>query len=230
MASLIDVDQEVGSSLGKWLLFSNPDSTRGRQRITIKASPDRGLTWPKEHRLLLDEGRSAGYSCMSMIDEKTIGILYEGSQAQMTFQRISLKDLTGKADAPSGPVPKVSRQSLKLPNILLIVSEDNSEHLGCYGEQRVHTPHLDALAEGVRVVRSAGGSSRVEKSGGQCGASRHPTATAQSHARLSHEIKDPFASKANITTFIAEQKEYLHKQYKAAGFRWPHLAMFEMAQ
>ena len=68
--------------------------------MTIKASPDRGLTWPVAHRLLLDEGQSAGYSCMSMIDEKAIGILYEGSQAQMTFQRIPLKDLTDKADAP----------------------------------------------------------------------------------------------------------------------------------
>lgn len=41
------------------------------------------------------------------------------------------------------------------PNILLIVSEDNSEHLGCYGEDRVHTPHLDALAaEGIRYTRA----------------------------------------------------------------------------
>ena len=38
------------------------------------------------------------------------------------------------------------------PNILFIVSEDNSEHLGCYGEKRVHTPHLDQLASaGVRI-------------------------------------------------------------------------------
>lgn len=34
------------------------------------------------------------------------------------------------------------------PNILFIVSEDNSDHFGCYGEQRVHTPHLDELAAG----------------------------------------------------------------------------------
>lgn len=98
MASLINVDREVGKDLGGWLLFSNPDSTRGRHHITIKASPDRGLTWPKEHRLLLDEGQGAGYSCMSMIDRKTVGILYEGSQAHMTFQRIPLKELLGEAD------------------------------------------------------------------------------------------------------------------------------------
>jgi sialidase-1 len=93
MASLIDVDQEVGKDLGSWLLFSNPDSTRGRHHIMIKASPDRGLTWPIENRLLLDEEKSAGYSCMTMIDEKTVGILYEGSQAHMTFQRIPLEYL-----------------------------------------------------------------------------------------------------------------------------------------
>ena len=93
MASLIDVNRELGKEAGGWLLFSNPDSTQGRNHITIKASPDRGLTWPKEHRLLLDEHNSAGYSCMSMIDDKTVGILYEGSQANMTFQRIPLSDL-----------------------------------------------------------------------------------------------------------------------------------------
>ncbi|QDV25457.1 sialidase family protein [Aureliella helgolandensis] len=93
MASLINVDREVGANVGTWLLFSNPDSTRGRHHITIKASPDHGLTWPKEHHLLLDKGSGSGYSCMSMIDRHTVGILYEGSQAQLTFQRIPLKDL-----------------------------------------------------------------------------------------------------------------------------------------
>lgn len=41
------------------------------------------------------------------------------------------------------------------PNVLFIVSEDNSEQISCYGETRVHTPHLDALAEtGVRYDRA----------------------------------------------------------------------------
>ncbi|MDG2390802.1 MAG: sulfatase-like hydrolase/transferase [Planctomycetaceae bacterium] len=117
MASLIDVDQELGKDVGKWLLFSNPNSTRGRHHITIKLSPDRGQTWPNEHRLLLDEETGAGYSCMSMIDEETVGILYEGSQAHMTFQRIPLDDLVGKARTPDRPVPKESEQSLKLPRV-----------------------------------------------------------------------------------------------------------------
>lgn len=39
----------------------------------------------------------------------------------------------------------------KKPNILLIVSEDNGQDLGCYGDAYVKTPNLDALAgDGVR--------------------------------------------------------------------------------
>lgn len=36
-------------------------------------------------------------------------------------------------------------------NILLMISEDNGQHLGCYGDPHAQTPHLDELAsEGVR--------------------------------------------------------------------------------
>ena len=95
MASLINVDRERNDDLGGWLLFSNPNNRRGRQRMTIKASPDAGVTWPEDRQLLLDEAPSAGYSCMSMIDDETVGILYEGSQAHMTFQRVKLRDIVG---------------------------------------------------------------------------------------------------------------------------------------
>ncbi|MEC8389122.1 MAG: sialidase family protein, partial [Planctomycetota bacterium] len=93
MASLINVDRELRHQGQGRLLFSNPDSLSGRQRMMIKASLDLGVSWPKPHCLLLDEGRSAGYSCMSMIDNETVGILYEGSQAHMTFQRIKLSSI-----------------------------------------------------------------------------------------------------------------------------------------
>ena len=93
MASLINVDQELGQTTHRRLLFSNPDSTGSRDHITIKASNDLGMTWPAHLRLLLDEGRGGGYSCMTMIDTRTVGILYEGSQAHLTFQRIRLDDL-----------------------------------------------------------------------------------------------------------------------------------------
>jgi len=92
MASLIDIGRETDTE-NQWLLFSNPNSITHRHRITIKGSPDRGLSWPQRHQLLLDEGRGAGYSCMTMIDDQTIGIIYEGSQSDMTFQRISIDNI-----------------------------------------------------------------------------------------------------------------------------------------
>lgn len=158
MASLISVDQELGRDVGGWLLFSNPDSLAARERITIKASPDGGETWPKQHRLLLDEGRGAGYSCLTMIDEKTVGILYEGSRAHMTFQRIPLDDLiTGSAPAETAEASfeTVRDKDDSRPNILLIVSEDNGAELGCYGDPYARTPVLDQLAkEGCRFANA----------------------------------------------------------------------------
>lgn len=93
MASLIHVkakDNVLGKEL---LLFSNPNDPKKRHRITIKASLDGGVTWPTDHQLLLDEREGWGYSCLTMIDRETVGILYESSVAHMTFQAIKLKDL-----------------------------------------------------------------------------------------------------------------------------------------
>lgn len=83
-------------------LFSNPNTpaTRpamyARKNITIKASLDAGITWPSEYQINLDEEQGWGYSCLTQIDKETIGILYEGSTAQMVFQQIQLKDLLTK--------------------------------------------------------------------------------------------------------------------------------------
>ena len=75
------------------LLFSNPNSKYQRHKQTIKVSFDDGKTWPEKYWIELDEGRGAGYSCITSIDNTTIGILYEGSQAQMTFQQIDISAL-----------------------------------------------------------------------------------------------------------------------------------------
>lgn len=91
MASLISVPAEK-NALGKdILLFSNPDTTDVRRDITIKASLDGGVTWP--YKLLLDEGYGWGYSCLTMVDSETVGILYESSVANMTFQTVKLQDI-----------------------------------------------------------------------------------------------------------------------------------------
>ncbi|XAL98876.1 exo-alpha-sialidase [Phycisphaeraceae bacterium D3-23] len=96
MASLINVDRELGREYTGVLLFSNPASTAARQEMTIKASVDGGMTWPEDMQVLLDHGRGAGYSCLTMIDEHYVGIVYEGNRAHMTFQRIPLAELIGE--------------------------------------------------------------------------------------------------------------------------------------
>lgn len=93
MASLINVKAKDNVLNKDILLFSNPNTTKGRHNITIKASLDGGLTWLPEHQLLLDEGENWGYSCLTMIDKETIGIFYESSVAHMTFQAIKLEDI-----------------------------------------------------------------------------------------------------------------------------------------
>lgn len=96
MASLISVkakDNALGKDL---LLFSNPNTKKERHHITIKASLDGGLTWLPENQLLLDEGESWGYSCLTMIDKETVGILYESSVAHMAFQSVKLTDIIKK--------------------------------------------------------------------------------------------------------------------------------------
>lgn len=89
MASLIShnlTDKDI-------LLFSNPEHRYVRKNMTIKLSWDEGMTWPKKHQILIDEGGGRGYSCMTSIDAQTIGILYEGSQADLIFQKIDISDL-----------------------------------------------------------------------------------------------------------------------------------------
>jgi len=75
------------------LFFSNPSTKSGRHHITIKASVDNGNTWPEKYQLLLDEGRGNGYSCLTGVDNDHIGILYEGSQADLVFQNIPVTDI-----------------------------------------------------------------------------------------------------------------------------------------
>lgn len=93
MAGLLRVPAS-GNVLGRdILLFSNPDTHSGRNHLTIKASLDSGMTWLPGNSLLLDAEEGWGYSCMTMVDEETVGILYEGSMAQIVFQTVKIKDI-----------------------------------------------------------------------------------------------------------------------------------------
>jgi len=93
MASIIGVDYKLHHEEKHLLFFSNPHSTTKRHRMTIQVSDDEGMNWNKYPALLLDELNSRGYSCLTKIDNETIGILYESSQADLVFQTIKIKNL-----------------------------------------------------------------------------------------------------------------------------------------
>ena len=82
------------------LLFSNPSAKDGRYNMTVKVSFDDGMIWSPEHWILLDEGRGRGYSSLTSVDEQHIGILYEGSQADMIFQKIGVHFKLPSCHAP----------------------------------------------------------------------------------------------------------------------------------
>ena len=88
MASIIKTDD----TKEPLLIFSNPSHKSERVNITVKASRDMGMTW--NNGLLLDRRQSWGYSCLTMIDDKTVGILYESYGPELLFMVIPLKDIT----------------------------------------------------------------------------------------------------------------------------------------
>ena len=81
---------------GQWrnaLLFTNCHTQVERFNQMIQVSFDEGYTWPDEYHLLLDEGLGNGYPSLAQIDDEHIGIVYEGSQAHLVFEKIAISAL-----------------------------------------------------------------------------------------------------------------------------------------
>jgi sialidase-1 len=91
--SLLRVDYEHSGEKRHVLLFANPHTQKGRTHHTIQVSFDDGRTWPQSHHLLLDEGRGAGYPSLTRVDDRHVGIVYEGSQSHLVFEKFSLDEL-----------------------------------------------------------------------------------------------------------------------------------------
>jgi sialidase-1 len=93
------IEPTCNASLYRWtssnsaqpalLLFANPQDPKKRIRQTIQASTDDGLTWPVNQRVLLDEGVGNGYPSISRVNDDHVGIVYEGSQAHLVFERLT---------------------------------------------------------------------------------------------------------------------------------------------
>lgn len=88
MASLISHVLQDGRRV---LFFSNPNSKTQRRNMTVRVSLDDGTTWPAEKQILLDH-RGGAYSSLVMVDQDTLGILYESSRANLVFQTIELTE------------------------------------------------------------------------------------------------------------------------------------------
>ena len=88
MASLISHKLDDGSRV---LFFSNPNSKTTRKNMTVRVSLDDGKSWPEDRQILLDR-RGGAYSSLVIVDDETLGILYESSRANLVFQIIPLKD------------------------------------------------------------------------------------------------------------------------------------------
>ena len=91
--SLLRVDYEQAGEKRHLLLFANPHTQKGRTHHTLQVSFDDGLTWPEDHHRLLDEGLGAGYPSLTQIDKDHVGIVYEGSQSHLVFQKFKVEKL-----------------------------------------------------------------------------------------------------------------------------------------
>lgn len=73
------------------LLFSNPASSKSREKLTVRSSTDDGKSWPASRTI--HEGPAA-YSCLVALPEASIGCLYERGDKKayekITFARFTL--------------------------------------------------------------------------------------------------------------------------------------------
>lgn len=123
MASLISHRRANGQHL---LVFSNPNTKRSRTRMTVQFSFDDGLTWPAEQHVLLDE-RGGAYSSLVVLDDETVGILYESSQANLVYQVVPIPKGPVKS-AATRPISRVLfgsciRQNLPVPILDTVVDQ-----------------------------------------------------------------------------------------------------------
>ena len=90
MAGFMKANVQTKDGLKEVMFFSNPNSQVARINMSIRASKDLAKTWP--HNLLIDERPTFGYSVMVRIDEKTIGLLYEGIR-DLYFVRVPVNEI-----------------------------------------------------------------------------------------------------------------------------------------
>jgi len=90
MASLISIPNPKKKKK-QLLVFSNPESEKGRKNGTIKVSNDNGKTWKWSKNITAG---GYGYSCLTQLKNGSIGLFYEGEKSKLFYTNLSLEYLT----------------------------------------------------------------------------------------------------------------------------------------
>lgn len=88
-ASIIRIKLKDGRQA---LAFFNPNSDYDRSHLSLKLSFDEGMTWDDKYTTLVYEPDSYGYSCLTQLDENTLGVLYEEA-GDLYFQQLDLNEI-----------------------------------------------------------------------------------------------------------------------------------------
>lgn len=88
-ASIIRIKLKDGREA---LAFFNPLSDKDRSHLSLKLSFDDGMTWDEKYTTLVYEPDSYGYSCLTQLDDNTLGVLYEGA-GDLYFQQLDLNEI-----------------------------------------------------------------------------------------------------------------------------------------
>lgn len=95
MGSLLQTIIAGKSGQQSVLWFSNPSDNRSRINLTLKASIDGGNSWGTAAQKIIDQREGYGYSCLTLADDKHLGMLYEG-KGDLYFVKIPLKPWLNK--------------------------------------------------------------------------------------------------------------------------------------
>lgn len=95
-ASFFKADFLVNEKMQSLVLFSNPASKVARNNMTIKVSTDDAESWHEASYTLIDSGNGRGYSSLTKVDDEHVGIVYEGSGADLIYQVFNINELLGK--------------------------------------------------------------------------------------------------------------------------------------
>jgi len=92
-ASILRVASKKDGDDRDLIAFFNPNTSSGRVDLSLQLSEDEGQTW--SYKELCYAPANWGYSCMCMVDQSTVGVLYE-TIGGLIFEKINVNDVQKK--------------------------------------------------------------------------------------------------------------------------------------